>query len=194
MAPGARILIYKEEEGNPSHGGWVGSSVAKEKKRGDPHTHCALCFPGKERPVREKLLAMNRRTFFSLLGAGAVAADPERLLWVPGAKTISIPRPALPVMFSVGDVVTFAGDPVTWCVISVCEDPRTHCTIEPVRPPELVCSEVLRTSPITGPKWPRVKWAQSRDAKLRRDAFFRTAPDLSSFVGPAGPPWRPGRG
>ena len=38
---------------------------------------------------------MNRRTFFSLLGIGAASAalDPERLLWVPGAKTISIPAP-----------------------------------------------------------------------------------------------------
>jgi hypothetical protein len=36
---------------------------------------------------------MNRRAFFSLLSAGvAAAADPERLLWTPGRKLISIPR------------------------------------------------------------------------------------------------------
>lgn len=35
---------------------------------------------------------MNRRAFFSTLAAGlAAAADPERLLWVPGRKLISIP-------------------------------------------------------------------------------------------------------
>lgn len=34
---------------------------------------------------------MNRRGFLSLLGAAA-SFDPERLLWVPGAKHISIPR------------------------------------------------------------------------------------------------------
>lgn len=35
---------------------------------------------------------MNRRGFFaSLAGASAFALDPERALWVPGAKTISIP-------------------------------------------------------------------------------------------------------
>jgi len=41
---------------------------------------------------------MNRRGFLSAL-LGAVAApmvlDPERLLWVPGAKTISIPSQAV---------------------------------------------------------------------------------------------------
>ena len=36
---------------------------------------------------------MNRRSFFgTLFGAAAIAADPERLLWVPGKKLISIPR------------------------------------------------------------------------------------------------------
>jgi hypothetical protein len=40
---------------------------------------------------------MNRRSFIStLLGTAASAAvDPEKLLWVPGAKTISIPKAAL---------------------------------------------------------------------------------------------------
>lgn len=37
---------------------------------------------------------MNRRAFFGVLAAGLVAAaDPERLLWVPGRKLISIPKP-----------------------------------------------------------------------------------------------------
>ena len=37
---------------------------------------------------------MNRRSFFATLAAGlAAAADPERLLWVPGKKMISIPKP-----------------------------------------------------------------------------------------------------
>lgn len=36
---------------------------------------------------------MNRRSFLSLLGLGAagLVLDPERLLWVPGAKTIFLP-------------------------------------------------------------------------------------------------------
>lgn len=37
---------------------------------------------------------MNRRAFLEAI-AGAIAADPERLLWRPGAKLISIPRPQL---------------------------------------------------------------------------------------------------
>lgn len=37
---------------------------------------------------------MNRRAFFATLTAGlAAAADPERLLWTPGKKLISIPKP-----------------------------------------------------------------------------------------------------
>jgi hypothetical protein len=41
---------------------------------------------------------MNRRGFLSFLGAAAGTAvlDPERMLWVPGAKLISIPRPRPP--------------------------------------------------------------------------------------------------
>lgn len=37
---------------------------------------------------------MNRRGFLNALGLGAAALtlDPERLLWVPGAKTIFIPK------------------------------------------------------------------------------------------------------
>jgi hypothetical protein len=56
---------------------------------------------------------LNRRGFLaSLLGVAAgVAIDPERALWVPGAKLISIPKLITPVrpLLSVGDVVTFAG-------------------------------------------------------------------------------------
>lgn len=36
---------------------------------------------------------MNRRSFFSLL-ASALVLDPERVLYVPGKKLISIPKPA----------------------------------------------------------------------------------------------------
>lgn len=40
---------------------------------------------------------MNRRGFLGLLGAAAagIALDPERLLWTPGKKLISIPKPVL---------------------------------------------------------------------------------------------------
>lgn len=38
---------------------------------------------------------MNRRGFIGAIGAALAGSmlDPERLLWVPGAKTISIPKP-----------------------------------------------------------------------------------------------------
>ncbi len=35
---------------------------------------------------------MNRRSFLATIAAG-LALDPERALWVPGKKLISIPRP-----------------------------------------------------------------------------------------------------
>jgi len=40
---------------------------------------------------------MNRRGFLGMIGAIATmaAVDPERLLWVPGKKHISIPKPQL---------------------------------------------------------------------------------------------------
>jgi len=46
---------------------------------------------------------MNRRGFLGLVSAIAAGAmlDPERLLWVPGRKLISIPRP-IPPMHRVG--------------------------------------------------------------------------------------------
>lgn len=53
---------------------------------------------------------MNRRGFLSLFGAVAAAAalDPERLLWVPGAKVISIPKPRV-ITFEPGDIITITG-------------------------------------------------------------------------------------
>lgn len=41
---------------------------------------------------------MNRRNFLNALGLGTAALgfDPGRLLWVPGAKTIFIPKPPMP--------------------------------------------------------------------------------------------------
>lgn len=40
---------------------------------------------------------MNRRGFIGALAAAAFALDPDRALWVPGAKLISIPAPRLRV-------------------------------------------------------------------------------------------------
>jgi hypothetical protein len=68
---------------------------------------------------------MNRRGFFGALAAIAATAtlDPERLLWVPGKKLISIPPPVRSFIgdwtvcitagpsFAVGDVLTFGSEP-----------------------------------------------------------------------------------
>lgn len=40
---------------------------------------------------------MNRRNFLSLLAA-SLTLDPERLLWTPGKKLISIPKPKPPMI------------------------------------------------------------------------------------------------
>ncbi len=56
---------------------------------------------------------MNRRLFLaSLIGsASAAIIDPDRLLWVPGRKLISIPKPlVIPAnLLNVGDVITISG-------------------------------------------------------------------------------------
>lgn len=54
-----------------------------------------------------------RRNFLGLLSAGAAGAvaaavvDPERLLWVPGKKLVSVPKPFQPIGLS----VRFMADP-----------------------------------------------------------------------------------
>lgn len=71
---------------------------------------------------------LNRRGFLAALGAFAAAAalDPERALWVRGAKLVSIPKPAplvttgwaapAPFMLAVGDIVTFGDWPERYVV------------------------------------------------------------------------------
>lgn len=68
---------------------------------------------------------LTRRAFLRRLGFGTVAAaaaatgvvDLERLLWVPGERTIVIPAAVIESTLNVGDVITIAGryaiDPVT---------------------------------------------------------------------------------
>lgn len=58
---------------------------------------------------------MNRRGFFGLLAGIAATAttDPERLLWIPGQKLISIPNlPRIPgpEFVHLGDILTFGDD------------------------------------------------------------------------------------
>jgi hypothetical protein len=49
---------------------------------------------------------MNRRAFFgALLGAAAIAADPERLLFVPGKKLYTFGRPRI---YTAGDLIAEA--------------------------------------------------------------------------------------
>lgn len=48
---------------------------------------------------------MNRRSFLSLIGACVmVAVDPERLLWTPGRKLISVPKPLAPFNLGVDSI------------------------------------------------------------------------------------------
>lgn len=69
-------------------------------------------FDGQGVPLHNEL--MNRRGFLSALVGFAAGAtlDPERLLWVPGKKLISIPAPRvvkyLPVKYGVKVCVPYA--------------------------------------------------------------------------------------
>lgn len=72
---------------------------------------------------------MNRRAFFASLVAACVL-DPERLLWVPGKKMISIPAPKfepaviahLLQQFKLGDIVTIQGLDGRWKTLTVSGD------------------------------------------------------------------------
>lgn len=72
----------------------------------------------------------SRRSFLNW-GLASVAAalvlDPERALWVPGRKLISIPKPAVakPLSFALGDLITFGGDNNPYRVVRL-GDPVTH--------------------------------------------------------------------
>jgi len=52
---------------------------------------------------------MNRRAFLGLAAttAAALVFDPERALWVPGAKTIFLPPERTVVAASIGDIEAF---------------------------------------------------------------------------------------
>ncbi len=54
---------------------------------------------------------MQRRAFLGMLGAAAL--DPERLLWTPGRKLISIP-PHLSLHYLLGGCVTAPGKVMLW--------------------------------------------------------------------------------
>jgi hypothetical protein len=86
----------------------------------------------------------SRRGFLASLAA-AFVADPERLLWVPGAKTISVPA-ALPlvreytefggIVFSVGDIVTLGGaEPSRFIVTHVNQSGYSRIGLSPFRLP-----------------------------------------------------------
>jgi hypothetical protein len=73
---------------------------------------------------------MNRRGFLGAIAAAVAGAalDPERALWVPGAKLYSVPAPVVaPVpsltvvgaWFQVGDVLTFGEDLTRYVVTGV---------------------------------------------------------------------------
>lgn len=65
-------------------------------------------------------MSISRRGFLSVLGAGLAGAaiDPEKLLWTPDKKLISIPKRVIQTsQFSIGDIITMDGfykvNPVT---------------------------------------------------------------------------------
>lgn len=69
---------------------------------------------------------MNRRAFFAaLLGGAAAAADPERLLWVPGRKLISIPRKHIASLFIPQQLFWLGPDGLY--VFPTVEIPREEC-------------------------------------------------------------------
>jgi hypothetical protein len=91
---------------------------------------------------------MTRRALFAL--AAAAVLDPERLLWRPGAKLVSIPKamsfqgwgiPGTDPPLCVGDILTFWNDPQQYRVTA------THPPGEYVR---VELKPVLNSARITG--------------------------------------------
>lgn len=79
----------------------------------------------------------SRRGFLGVLAA-AMAADPEQLLWRPGAKLISIPKPRrLRIRdLQAGDVVTFGSIPQRFVIASASHSPECgSVTLYPTCPP-----------------------------------------------------------
>lgn len=66
----------------------------------------------KDTLARENPNRNSRRAFLGML-AGAFVVDPERLLWVPGRKTISIPNPILQPFYEL-EGLTFTLDQWYW--------------------------------------------------------------------------------
>jgi len=97
---------------------------------------------------------MNRRSFLAAPAAGLVL-DSDRLLWRPGAKLISIPKPApliirgwaLGPLLAIGDEITFGSDPTRYNITGVFEsDSEAGFTIEMLRKDAEVLRERLRLS------------------------------------------------
>ncbi len=67
---------------------------------------------------------LNRRSFLATMGVTAVAAtlDPEKMLWIPGSKTISIPKL---ILAPDGPLVRLAG-----CILGHCRCGKYHFTVE----------------------------------------------------------------
>ncbi len=72
---------------------------------------------------------MNRRAFLSSLAAftATMALDPEKLLWVPGKKLISITKPSASLVvsgseFSDGDIVTFGNSTKMYRILLTVEN------------------------------------------------------------------------
>lgn len=88
---------------------------------------------------------MNRRHFLTTLAAGlAAASDPERFLWISGAKTIFIPpiRSDIEIVgdlyirhlehFKIGDILRFGDDSLKWIVTSVGDSDGIGFGMKPV--------------------------------------------------------------
>jgi hypothetical protein len=75
---------------------------------------------------------MNRRAFLQALLAGSAgfALDPERLLWVPGAKTIFLPSVPNPTDWTAWNYVTVAWDHGVVLPETVAVNGSTHLTAE----------------------------------------------------------------
>lgn len=102
---------------------------------------------------------MNRRGFLQTLGAALVGAtlDPERLLWVPGQKTIFLP-PVQPIVTTIDTRQMFGVD-FQW------SDIKVALALEDERAPAFYASRDIARL-----------WAQEWDARAGDSAYLEYRP------------------
>ncbi len=96
---------------------------------------------------------MNRRDFLAALIAGATQ-DPERLLWIPGRKTISIPAPITNRIIGPGGYEQLQYFYNRYLLLGIAERPELRGLFEQIRTLDARDKEPTLVSEMPTAGWP----------------------------------------